>query len=181
MKSNNSEIIYNLFNTLNKEKIICAYHGDFNYKVVNGLLESTKKDLSHPEHNIFSAKKTYNVLVECLENIHKHSTKNNETTEGIFILSNPSTGFNITVGNLIHNDYVEILKSKIDTVNKLSRDQLKENYRKIILKTEISPKGGAGLGITDIALKSGAKLNYNFHEYDETSKFFTLSIHIKNK
>jgi hypothetical protein len=82
---------------------------------------------------------------------------------------------------LVNNDEIKLLGNKIDQVNKMTREELKESCRTQILQTEISSQGGSGLGITDISLKSEAKLNYNFHEYDENSKFFTSSIHIKNK
>ncbi len=164
------------------DKIICAYHGNFNYDVVNGLLKTAKINLSHPDHNRTSAKKTYNVLVECLENIHKHSEHGEEkTNEAIFILSQPVDGFSITVGNLIPLNEKEALQANIDALNNMTRDELKSHYRDIIKNGQISERGGAGLGMTDIAIKSRSKLNYIFNDYNENELFFSLSVHVKNK
>ena len=43
-------------------------------------------------------------------------------------------------------------------------------------KEEQAEKGGGGLGMIDIARKSGQKLNYHFTEIDETFSFFNLNI-----
>lgn len=177
-----SKIILDLFKTLNKENIICAYHGDFSYQVVNGLLKDLKHNLKDPSFNKTSAKKTYNTLVECLENINKHSSDEQKDgkNEGLFVLSQDDTGFYINVGNLINNSDEQDLRIKLDQANNMTREELKERYREIIKNGSISNKGGAGLGIIDIAIKSGSKLNYEFHEYNEKLKFFTLDLHIKH-
>lgn len=166
------------------ENIICAYHGDFNYQVVNGLLINAKKDLNKPEVDKKAAKKTYKVLVECLENIHKHATilesmDKNISNEGIFILTHKYNRYIITVGNIIANSEEEALRKNFNDVNLMNRDELKQRYREIITNTEISHKGGAGLGIIDMALKSESKINYEFHVYNEHLKFLTLEIEIK--
>ncbi len=174
--------IFDLYKTMNADKIICAYHGNFNYDVVNGLLKTAKVQLNNPENNRTSAKKTYNILVECLENIHKHSENGGEKIkEAIFVLTQPSDGFSITVGNLISSSEKESLKNNIDNLNKMTRDELKAHYRDIIKNGKVSDRGGAGLGMTDIALKSRSKLNYTFNEYYEDELFFSLCVHIKNK
>lgn len=174
--------IFELYKTMKSDKIICAYHGNFNYDVVNGLLKTAKINLSHPENDRTSAKKTYNVLVECLENIHKHSEHGEQNTnEAIFILTQPADGFSITVGNLIPKNEKEALQKNIEELNTMSRDELKAHYREIIKNGQISERGGAGLGMTDIALKSRSKLNYTFNNYSETELFFSLSVHVKNK
>lgn len=181
----NQTVILSLFNAMKQQNIICAYHGDFNYEVVNGLLKTAKRDLESIALERSAAKRTYNVLVECLENIHKHAKKFEEkefdvSNEGIFILTSDEKGYSITVGNLIQEKEVDNLKTILDDVNEMDRAQLKSKYRDIITNGSISEKGGAGLGIIDISLKSRSHLNYQFHEYDEAQelKFFTLGVNI---
>ena len=179
-----SGLILDLFNTMNSQNIICAYHGIFTYDIVNKLLINVKSDLSLPEIEKRAAKKVYKVLVECLENIHKHASviENVNTgvkNEGIFILSKQPNSYYIKVGNLVKNEEVIDLSNNFDRVNKLNKEQLKELYREKIKLAEISKKGGAGLGIIDMALKSESKLNYDFKTYNKELKFLTLDIEIK--
>ena len=174
--------IFDLYKTMKSDKIICAYHGNFNYDVVNGLLKTAKINLGSPENNRTSAKKTYNILVECLENIHKHSEHGEEkTNEAIFLLTQPVDGFSITVGNLMPASEVAALGKNIDELNNMTREELKAHYSTIIKTGKISERGGAGLGMTDIALKARSKLNYTFNDYSDDEQFFSLSVHIKNK
>ena len=166
-----------LFKRLAKSNIICAYHGEFNYEIVNGLLKSAKQDLDAQESDKKAAIKTYKVLVECLENIHKHSA--GQPDEGIFILSHITGGFDVKIGNLILSKDTETLESQINNTNSMNREELKSKYKEIIQNGSISSRGGAGLGLLDIALKSGSKLNYHFYEYDSTKHFFTMELQIK--
>jgi hypothetical protein len=64
----------------------------------------------------------------------------------------------------------------LETVNNLEMPELKDYYNNIISNTEISERGGAGLGLVDMAIKSGNKLRYNVYEYDNEKSLFTLNI-----
>ena len=48
-------------------------------------------------------------------------------------------------------------------------------------KTSISSKGGAGLGIIDMALKSGNKFEYSFNQIDDSNSFFTLKVKVEQE
>ena len=42
----------------------------------------------------------------------------------------------------------------------------------------MSDKGGGGLGMIDIARKSGQKLDFDFQQVDEEFSFYSLNINI---
>ena len=67
--------------------------------------------------------------------------------------------YSIITGNYILSANVEALKSKLDRINLMSKDELKEYYKEILNNDTFSEKGGGGLGMIDIARKSGQKLN----------------------
>ncbi|MCB9194826.1 MAG: hypothetical protein H6600_09650 [Flavobacteriales bacterium] len=179
----NTQDIINLFDTMTSENILYAFHGEFNYSVVNTLLSDVKKQL-HNSSDIRTAKKTYKVLVECLENIHKHSARKenefNDNNEGIFVLKKNDDGYTVAIGNSIINDEVVTLQSLLDQINSLDEESLKKMYREKIMNAEVSEKGGAGLGMIDIAMKSGSILDYKFEEYTSSKHFFSLKVLIKS-
>ena len=76
------------------------------------------------------------------------------------------------------NDQVPQLQDKLEKINSLDKDGLKAFYKDLIQASEISDKGGAGLGFVDIARKSGQKLEYDFHEINKEFSFFALKIKI---
>ena len=73
---------------------------------------------------------------------------------------------------------VQSLQSKIDKVNSLSKEELAVYYREVLSSNELSEKGGAGLGIIDLARKSGNKIAYEFNAVDGNFTFFTLIVTI---
>ena len=73
---------------------------------------------------------------------------------------------------------IKFLKDKIDKINSLSKDELKDMYKFILNHQKLSAKGGGGLGLVDIARKTGNKLEYTFQHYQDDYYFFNLDVFI---
>jgi hypothetical protein len=84
--------------------------------------------------------------------------------------------YKITTGNFITSAKIKVLKDKIDKINSLSRDELKDMYKFILNHQKLSAKGGGGLGLIDIARKTGHKLEYSFENYNNDFYFFNLDV-----
>jgi hypothetical protein len=76
----------------------------------------------------------------------------------------------------VHSENVEKLEEKIKRINRSSHEEIKELYKFILNHQRISAKGGGGLGLVDIARKTGNKLEYTFKEYNKYYSFFYLDI-----
>jgi hypothetical protein len=63
-------------------------------------------------------------------------------------------------------------------VNQCNKEELKNLYQGILSDGELSEKGTAGLGMIDIARKSGQKLGYDFHPVNEKYSFYSLEAKI---
>ena len=63
-------------------------------------------------------------------------------------------------------------------MNAMSAEQLRAFYQESLSVAELSEKGGAGLGILDMARKSKMPLEYEFVPIDEHYSFFILAIAI---
>jgi hypothetical protein len=85
-------------------------------------------------------------------------------------------GYKIITGNFVHADNVAKLEEKIKRINRSSHEEIKELYKFILNHQRISAKGGGGLGLVDIARKTGNKLEYAFREYNDEFSFFCLNI-----
>ncbi len=70
------------------------------------------------------------------------------------------------------------LKLNIDQLNKLNKDELDDLYREKLRSGKISEKGGAGLGLVDLARESSDKIFYEFIPINENISFFSLMIKI---
>ena len=89
--------------------------------------------------------------------------------------------YSIFTGNYILNENINGLRRRLDEVNALSKEELKEYYKKVLNNGEMSLKGGGGLGMIDIARKTGEKLEYEFLEIDNKVSFFTLNIKVSQQ
>ena len=70
------------------------------------------------------------------------------------------------------------LDARLKEINMMTQEQLKEYYKKVLANGEMSAKGGGGLGMIDIARKTGEKLNFAFMPIDDKYSFFSLNIKI---
>lgn len=130
-------------------------------------------------------KKIYNVLVESLQNLYHHvdelpdEYKNQVDPKfGTIIIVKDNDKYTISIGNFIRSTKIKYLKDKIDKINSLSREELKDMYKFILNHQKLSAKGGGGLGLVDIARKTGNKLNYTFLPVNDEFYFFNLDIYI---
>lgn len=180
MIKDTSSTVYDLYQQMYQENIISTYHGEFSQQVVNMFLKQARLDLSLRCANKITFKRTYHVLVECLENILKHTAqlKNHATTrneyEGIIVLSSTEDDYRITVGNLVNLDDQESLTKKIESINALNLEELKALHAETLKNGVLSEKNGAGLGLIEIAVRSRNKLLYEFFNFNEKFTFFTL-------
>ena len=72
-----------------------------------------------------------------------------------------------------------MLQAMIEKINDSSIAELKQMYMKQIKEGKLSDKGGAGLGLIDIARKTGEKYQYQFLPIDEKYCFFILKVEVK--
>jgi hypothetical protein len=95
---------------------------------------------------------------------------------GMLLVQKVNSGYKIITGNFVRADNVEKLEEKIKRINRSSHEEIKELYKFILNHQRISAKGGGGLGLVDIARKTGNKLEYTFKEYNDKYSFFYLDI-----
>jgi hypothetical protein len=81
----------------------------------------------------------------------------------------------VTTGNVLPAAGINDLKSKLDEINNLQTDEIRNVYRQMLSTSEFSSKGGAGLGLIEMAKKTGNKLDYDFVPIDKDYAYFILS------
>ena len=178
--------IYSFYRKMEHNDIMLSFKGDVTSEMLTSMLQIMETKLDNLGEPSKMKRKVYNVLVECLQNLYHHRdemkrTGIDEESAAIFMIGRNDNGYNIVTGNYILSDRVERLKSRIDHVNSLDRDGLKTLYKEVLNNDERSDKGGGGLGIIDIARKSGQNLVYDFMEVDKKYSFFSLYINIVQK
>ena len=177
--------IYDFYDKMERNNIMLSFKGDITSELLTSVLQIMESKLDNLQEEPKIKKKVYNVLVECLQNLYHHldevsedSSQNEKVRSAIFMIGKIDNQYNIITGNYIKNANIEKLKKRLDDINLLTKEELKEYYKMILSNGELSMKGGGGLGMIDIARKTGQKLNFNFSPVDEQYSFFSLNIKI---
>lgn len=177
--------VYNLLQKMDAENIVLAYRGEINSTLLEAVYSMMNTHLEKERVSSDKKKKFFHLLIESLQNVFHHQVgippqlKNDEVSAAGFIIkSEGENSFSIITGNYLLNSGADVLKGKLDEVNKLSPAELKNHYRESLAGNEFSEKGGAGLGIIEMARKSGNKLDYEFTKINNEYSFFTLTITI---
>ncbi len=164
------------------EKILLSYKGKYQFETIEKLINEAKIKIDEIDIKNVIKKKIINVLIECLENIHKYAIIDNENADVLpqIFLFQSNDRFYVKTKNLIDIEQTPILSNHINIVNSLDKDGLKKMYEEIIDNGNISEKGGAGLGFIDMAMKSGNQLFYNFADHNNNTVFFELTVVVNN-
>lgn len=177
--------LYDFYDKMERNNIMLSFKGDITSELLTSILQIMETKLDNMQEEPKIKKKVYNVLVECLQNLYHHMDEipnNGESDKrirsAIFMIGKVDNQYNIITGNYIRSKNVDSLKTRLDEINKLSKEELKDYYKLVLNNGEMSDKGGGGLGMIDIARKTGQKLNYNFMPIDDTYSFFSLNIKI---
>jgi len=179
--------IFDLHRTMMSQKLILVYEGDFTQETTKSILAMAERNLDASGEESSIKRKVFNVMVEALQNIVKHSSERGMkpgslvSSNAIFMISKEDNRYSVMTGNPILKTEVERLTQNLNDLNKKDKEGLKEMYKDIIKNTQISEKGGAGLGFVDMARKSGEKLEFQFPEIDEDYSFFCFKVNVSRE
>ena len=174
--------IENYFYDQPKEGLILYYKGNVDSEAISHILDSVEANMAAMNEDLILMKRVYNVLVESLQNLYHHVDRTpcdfSEQAEkfGVFRIMKANGCYKIVTGNFILTENIENLKEKLNKINKSSCEEIRELYKFILNHQRISAKGGGGLGLVDIAKKTGNKLDYSFVKYNDEYSFFYLNI-----
>lgn len=174
--------IYDLHRTMMAQQLILVYQGEFTQESTKSILAMAERNLDTAGEDSSIRRKVFNVMVEALQNIVKHTDEmvdgNVRSNAAIFLIGRDDKSYSIMSGNPIQKTNIQKLTNTLEKINALDKEGLKEMYKHIIKNTTISDKGGAGLGFVDMARKSGEKLEYQFPEMNAEYSFFSLRVNI---
>ncbi len=180
--------IYDVYRKMEDDQIVLSFKGDITQDLLTSVFEIMESKLEKENEDIRLKKKFNHVLIECLQNVYHHMEDLEDfKTHGhpeinpnaIFIIRKLGVmNYEIITGNHILLSKVDGLKSRIEKINSLNAEDLKTYYLETLSNSELSDKGGAGLGMIDMARKSGHKLKYSFDQVSDSLAFFSLIITI---
>jgi hypothetical protein len=184
------KLVYDFHKDMIANRFTLVYEGEITHQITKAFTSLAENKMDSYSEDASMKKKVFHVMVECLQNLSKHADDNTllegsgHSGNGIFIvglLGDDNQAYQVLTGNAVESNKVPELKALLEKINQLDKDGLKELFKKQMREGSLSEKGGAGLGLIDIARKTGEKLEYNFIEIDDKTSFFLLRTKISRK
>lgn len=176
--------IFDFYDKMERHNIMLSFKGNVTSELLTSILQIMESQMDNMDEQPKIRRKVYNILVECLQNLYHHiDEKIEEDTDSpernaIFAIGKVDGEYSIITGNYMLTENMEGLKSRLEKINAMTREELKLYYKEVLSNGVMSEKGGGGLGMIDIARKSGSKLDFSFLPIDDKYSFFSLSIKV---
>jgi Family of unknown function (DUF6272) len=158
-----------------KERLMFVYRGVVTNENSIPLLMLLEKEMENSEFGFVGRKRLFMFVLESLQNVSRHSDQDQHADMSLVVYSKTDNGYTVTTGNVLPSASINDLKVKLDEINNLHPDEIRNVYRQMLSTADFSNKGGAGLGLIEMAKKTGNKLDYDFIPLEDEFSYFILS------
>ncbi|RLD27072.1 MAG: hypothetical protein DRI54_01725 [Bacteroidetes bacterium] len=171
------------YDTLAKDHLSFLFQGAYNDDMTGGILELTEYNIDNYEGLTKLKKKISFLIVECFQNIVRHGQveEKYDIPEGVFITRNRGNINYISSINYLKTELVDSLRDTLNKLKNFSKEELKEFYLKTLIEIPMSGKGGAGLGLIELARKSSLPLSFDFKKVDDNLSIFYFLVRMENE
>lgn len=176
--------LYNFYKNIKEEKIVFCYSGPISQATIEGIGNTLRLDLKMEEADMSSSQKIFSVFIEQMQNVLNYSEEkivNDKELEkelriGVLVIGQEEDNFYVYCGNKIYNKDIDKFENKINELSGLNQEQLKELYKKRRKSEPEEGSKGGGLGLIEMARKSGRPIEYSFKKLDEEFSFFSIKV-----
>ncbi|WP_422362126.1 SiaB family protein kinase [Reichenbachiella sp.] len=178
---------FDLYNKIYNENVLLMYKGAITFDLVTSVIETLDRKVNMTESDKKVQKLFYSAAVECVHNLYHHMDEvkghfkeisEHDAKSGLITVIAKEKYYNIITGNFIPTKHTYDLKDKIEEVNNTDKNGLRALYKETLSNGEFSEKGTAGLGLIQLARKTGERLNYKFDKVNSEYSYFTFQIKI---
>ena len=164
------------------QKELLFFSGKITPEVVTEYIEKIESLSQEMSLSRNLEKRMMHVAVESIQNLFHHSCEEEEDNKvnkyGIFLLSIKENVLFLTTGNFIKQEKVLFLRNRLEQLDALNIEEIKKLYKIILNRTQLSSKGGGGLGMIDIIKKTKNKLKFHFYNVNDNVSFYEFKVNI---
>ncbi|MFD0673607.1 SiaB family protein kinase [Cohnella sp. GCM10027633] len=168
---------------LRKNGILITFSGKLSQQLIEEYGEAVKTYLENEDQSTKEIIHTFSIFIEQTQNIKNYcatraesAAKDRIAQSSIVTIGMNESGNFISSGNLIENADLPALKSRIDAILQLDKDELKKLYKERLRQglSDNPAEAGAGVGLIDMARKASLPLEYTVTPQGDELSFFTL-------
>ncbi len=160
------------------------YCGPVAHAGIEGVAHTLKKNLEYEEAENFTASAVFSVFIEQMQNVLNYSAERlpqdepdqNGISIGVMVIGHEENGYYILCGNRVYNVDIPRLRSKLETIQGMSKEELKNLYKERRRMEPESESKGAGLGLIEMARKGKRPMEYRFVPIDDEFSFYSIKV-----
>ncbi len=160
---------------MTKRDLVFLYRGAVTTVNSISLLTLLEREMEGSDFGFVGRKRLFMFVLESLQNMSRHAGDNIYAAMSIVAYTKSDDGYTVTTGNAMDSSEVPELRRKLRRINALKPEEIKKVYREMLDASEISSKGGAGLGLIEMAKKTGNRIDYDFIKINERLHYYILS------
>lgn len=179
-------VLRELYRILKTDDLCLAYSGLFSDEMTDKIIDLSEVYFSQNVELTKLRKRTSFLVAECFQNVVRHGSDTNSDqpnflSSGSFLIRFRDNKCFIASRNAVPIAKVDDLQEKIQEINKHEKEKLKELYMNVLSKGSMNEKGGAGLGLIEMARKTENKLHYSFEKTNDAFCEFNLMLVLESK
>jgi hypothetical protein len=164
-----------------QQLILLSHFGEFNQVKIDHLLRLTESAILEQGDKRQVMKRVYSVLVEILQNMAIHATRDRDNhMNGYIILTREDSNYVVESGNLVMAEACESIAHRINELNTLDSAQLRKAYVDTLCNEEFTDKGGAGLGMLTVAKRAKQPILFRIDTLDIPLAYLHMTVVLDN-
>lgn len=175
--------LYDFKNDLGNRGIFLSFSGPISQDLMVEMGATLKQKMRLEEAGKSSVLRVFSMVVENAQNIihysaEKYSTadKSKELSLGIITVGHEDGHYFVLCGNMIKNENVDNLRRKLSRLKGMTKEELKDEFRKQRKKKPDENSKGGGLGFIEMARKASRPIEFDFRKIDRELSFFSVKI-----
>ena len=180
---------YNLLPIKRSQKeggVIFEFSGPFSQSLLAEMGDLLKHKMKLESASTQTILKVFSMVVEQAQNIIHYSAeklgaKSNKTPDlstGMIVVGRHADQYFVNCGNLVSNEDVAHIAKKLELVQKMNGEELKQYYKEQRRLDPDRKSKGAGLGFIEMARKSSTPIDFSFEPFDGEYSFFTVNTEV---
>lgn len=147
-------------------EVLFLHQGEVDHSVVERLLAQAERWCMEDGVPMGVRKRLFNVLVEALENLHHHALDEHRSGTWACLLRE-ADAYIVLFGNPVLQTTALLLQNRINILNEMDEETLKQHYLTLLSNEGRTERGGAGLGLLTMARKSKRPIGLVYEVVDE--------------
>lgn len=168
---------------LAQDDILLSYKGPLTDVLLSEFSHDIRQKLQEEDPKV--GKKVFAIFMELAQNVLYYSKEvnmfGNRDRVGTLVIINTGESYQLMTGNLVYKKIVPELMEKCEKINSFDRDELREYKRQLRNAPKNEESKGAGIGLVQVALTSGNRVEMKVKEYANEFAFYVIVVNVKIK